>query len=173
MTRWLVQAFDLVGWDQRSAGPQRARKMVGRRYRWSRPTNRALLAAILGLAALIQPTSAMADTPTVSPRGETLDLVVLNGEKPARLELRVEVDGNTGLEKTVYIRELTALMERLWAQRYGAIAPLYEDELPQGGGYLNPECTFGEFLQRPYEVHEPKYERSRGRSFWALLFQPF
>lgn len=56
--------------------------------RWLAP---AAFALALGLAALVKTTPA-ADTPKASPRADTLELLVL-GDKPARLELRVEIDG--------------------------------------------------------------------------------
>lgn len=58
--------------------------------RWLAP---AALIAALGLAALVSTTPA-ADTEKASPRADALDLLIL-GDKPVRLELRVEIDGKS------------------------------------------------------------------------------
>ena len=39
--RLIRRIAETVGWDQRSAGPPFDRDLVGRRYRWSHPTNHA------------------------------------------------------------------------------------------------------------------------------------
>ncbi len=58
--------------------------------RWFAP---AAFALAVGLAALVKPTPA-ADVSKASPRTDALDLLVL-GDKPARLELRVEINGKS------------------------------------------------------------------------------
>jgi Ca2+-binding EF-hand superfamily protein len=58
-----------------------------------RPLAFVAFTAVFGLAALVHTTSG-ADAEKVAPRAEALDLLFL-GDKPARLELRVEIDGKS------------------------------------------------------------------------------
>lgn len=51
--------------------------------------------AILTAVALAAAALSSADAPKPAPRAEALDLLLLNGIEPARLELRVEIDGKS------------------------------------------------------------------------------
>lgn len=55
--------------------------------------NRVALSAIIGVATLIPP-STFAE-PASSPRADALELLFIDGQKPIRLDLRVEVDGKS------------------------------------------------------------------------------
>ena len=54
---------------------------------------RAALASLFGALALVGCVPAQAPKPAVSPRTDALKLLFVGGQKPARLELRAEIDG--------------------------------------------------------------------------------